>query len=532
MITQFLSYLRDNEQVLLICCLILILLAYFVNLGLTPIMADEPTRAVVAMEMIFSENYIVPTINGELYYNKPPFYNWILALLFELTDNYSELMVRLPSVIPLMLFGLTIYSITRYYLSSKIGIIAGIMYVTCGRMLVYSGLLGHIDIFYSWLTFLGFIAVLYFYERGQLLALFLITYIITAIGLLCKGLPSIVFQGITLLTFFIYQHDWRKLFSWQHILGGLLFLSLIGSYYYTYFQFNPDIDGYFANLWTESSKRTVLDKAWYESLLHPFTFPFEQIMHLLPWSLFVVFLFRRGMWNVLMSHPFLKFSILILAANSIVYWLSPQTYPRYLFMLYPFIFILIAYGYVHYRNLYPRINRILEYIFLSAGILAGLGIWAVLGVNDLDDIPFRELKVIALFTGFVFALYLYDRLPLQRFIIFTIVMMLFRLGFDWFVLPHRYKNDQWTPSKDAALEVVEIVGDSPLYVFPGYEFEHHLTYYIERERRELLPVTDELYEGAYYICTDSQLLGRSVEIHYEFDSRLKIPLNLVTFKSN
>ena len=53
--------------------------AFFINLGLLPLFADEPTRANVALEMILSGNYSVPTIGGEYYYNKPPFYNWILA---------------------------------------------------------------------------------------------------------------------------------------------------------------------------------------------------------------------------------------------------------------------------------------------------------------------------------------------------------------------------------------------------------------------------------------------------------------------
>ncbi len=529
MIENVIEYLKKHDSVLLIVCLILIPVAYLTNLGLTPIMADEPTRVVVAMEMIFSNNYIVPTINGELYYNKPPFYNWILVLVFQSAGSFSEWIVRLPSVIPLMLFGITIYQVTRYYLNREIGIIAGIMYVTCGRMLIYSGLLGHIDIFYSWLTFLGFMAVLYFYERKQLLTLFVATYVITAIGFLCKGLPSIVFQGITLLTFFIYQKDWKKLFSWQHLLGGFIGLLIIGGYYYSYFQLNPDIEGYLSNLWGESSKRTVLDKPWYESLIHPFTFPFEQIMHLLPWSLYVIFVFRKGMGGVIHAHPFLKFSLYILTANSLVYWLSPETYPRYLFMLYPFVFIIIAFGFVRNRSHYPGILRVIEYLFLGVSIMAGVGVWAALGVEDLNDVPFRVLKVVSLFVGFIVIIYLYVRIPPQRFILFTIIMMLFRLGFDWFVLPHRYKHDKWTDAKISGMKIVEITDDAPLYVFPNFEFEHHLTYYIERGRGKIIQVTDKLYDGAYYICTDGQLAGRSAEIHFEFDSRLNIHLNLVTF---
>ena len=87
---------------------ITLLVIFLVNLGLLPLFADEPTRAVVALEMMYSDNYWVPTINGDYYYRKPPFYNWIIASLFGITGSKSEFIFRLPSVIPLFLFGMTI----------------------------------------------------------------------------------------------------------------------------------------------------------------------------------------------------------------------------------------------------------------------------------------------------------------------------------------------------------------------------------------------------------------------------------------
>ena len=44
--------------------------AFFINLGLLALFADEPTRANVALEMILSKNYALPTIGAEYYYNK------------------------------------------------------------------------------------------------------------------------------------------------------------------------------------------------------------------------------------------------------------------------------------------------------------------------------------------------------------------------------------------------------------------------------------------------------------------------------
>ena len=526
---QIVTYLESRPHILLAICLVMILIAYFTNLGYYPIMADEPTRAIVAMEMIFSGDYIVPTINGELYYNKPPFYNWILASIFNLSGSMSEWAIRLPSIISLMFFGYTIFLVGRHYVSYQVGLMAGIMYVTCGRMLVYSGLLGHIDIFYSWMTFCGFIIVYYFYEQKSYVWLFLLSYTITAIGFLSKGLPSLVFQGVTLLTFFVYQRDWKRLFSWQHILGGLLALGILAVYYGAYFRENPDIDGYLNNLWNESSKRTVLDKAWYESLIHPFTFPFEQIMHLLPWSLFVVFLSRKGIFREFLAHPFLKFCLLILTFNSIPYWLSPETYPRYLFMLYPFVFIFLAFGYEQYLNHFPIYKRILEYVFLGAGCLLAVGVWAALFVESVADVPFRELKTFTLFLGIVASLYFFLKLPQQRFILFALIMMFFRLGFDWFVLPHRYKEDGWRPMKDFGTSIAYYTQGSPLYIFSDLKWDHSTNYYLERERQDIVRRTDRIYPDTYYIGAERHLQDRLYQVHDTLYNRQGEDLYLVTF---
>lgn len=529
----WLTYLERNEEVLIAACLLLFLPAYLINLGMNPIMADEPTRAVVAQEMILSGNYLVPTINGEWYYNKPPFYNWLLAGVFLLSGSQSEWMVRLPSVLPLFLYGLTIFWVVRKELSPRIGLLTAIFFVGCGRMLVYSSLLGHIDIFYSWITFLSFWSVYHCYYAQKWLALFAVSYLLAGIGFLNKGLPSVVFQGITLFTFFVYQRQFRRLLSWQHLAGMGIFALVVGSYYFFYFRENPDIEGYLANLWSESSKRTVVEKAWYESIGHLFLFPFDQAMHLLPGSLLAGYLFHPGFRKQVFEHRFLRFAFWILVSNVVIYWLAPETRPRYVFMLYPLLFVLISYAYVHYKDQgrYRTYTRILEYLWWGVCGVFALGVWAALGVDTLQDIPFLTLKVWVLFSALALCTYLYGQLPAQRVVIFMMVWLLFRIGFDWFVIPHRYKVDNWRPAKEYGLKVAEITGDQPLYLRSGFEFNHHLTYYITRERRQILTMNDENTPGIFYICSDEQLEGHAFDMYYEFFTRSgNRPMNLVKFK--
>jgi 4-amino-4-deoxy-L-arabinose transferase-like glycosyltransferase len=216
MIKQIEDYIDRHPGSVFVFLIILSIPAFLFNLGLLPLFADEPTRSNVALEMIVSGNYSVPTIAGEYYYNKPPLYNWILAGLYLLTGSYSEFITRLPAAVPMFLYALTIYVAVRFFIADKrIALMSAFFFLVNGRMLLYDSMLGHIDIFYSWLTFISFMSIFYFYQRKQWFLLFFVSYLITSATFLSKGLPSIVFQGFTLIAFLAVTKNFKKLFSWQ-----------------------------------------------------------------------------------------------------------------------------------------------------------------------------------------------------------------------------------------------------------------------------------------------------------------------------
>ncbi|HYH56959.1 MAG TPA: glycosyltransferase family 39 protein, partial [Anseongella sp.] len=346
---KLVRYLEEHPLALPLCCAALLLPAYFINLGLLPLHSDEPTRAVVSMEMIFSGEYWVSTLGGAYYYNKPPLYNWLLAGIFHLGGGFSEFLVRLPAIVPLFLFAGSIYLVTRHYLGRQVAALAALFWMTNGRVLTYDSLFGHIDILYSWLTWLGFMAVIYFDEKKRYWTLFLLTYFITFLGFMLKGLPSFLFQGITLLVYYTYKKEFRRLFSLQHIGGFLFLLLLLTGYFLIYFRHNS-LDNYLATLWDQSIRRTAVEKSIWESISFFLRFPFDTLLHMAPWGLLAVFCLRRAFLRQVLSNPFLKFNLLVLLGNILVYWLSPETRPKYIFMLYPCMLTLIAYGFTSFAQ--------------------------------------------------------------------------------------------------------------------------------------------------------------------------------------
>jgi 4-amino-4-deoxy-L-arabinose transferase-like glycosyltransferase len=214
---------------------LLALPVFLINLDLRSFITDEPTRAVVAEEMIHSGNYIVPTINGNHYYNKPPLYNWILTLLHQ-EGTANEFLYRLPTVLSIFLFGYTLFFFIKREYSETVGLWVSLAFMTANRILFYDSLLGLIDMFFSWIILLQFICIYYAVKRRSWWSLFILSYSLTAVGFMLKGLPSLVFAGLSIFFYLLWTRNGKKLFHPAHVVGVSVLFGLLGLYYYYYHQ--------------------------------------------------------------------------------------------------------------------------------------------------------------------------------------------------------------------------------------------------------------------------------------------------------
>src|SRR3954469_11303837 len=215
-------------------CVAGLLIAYLSYLGYLPLdpESDESRRAVVTAEMMISHNYVTPTINAEIYLNKPPLYNWIVASYFKLFGNYSMFAFRLQVIVAVFAMGLLIYFFTKKYTNHVIAFFTALAYMSNGRLLIYESLYGYIDTTFALVVYTNMMLIFYFGEKKKYHALFIFSYITCAIAFLLKGLPAIAFQAITLTTYFILKKDLKRLFGLSNFTGLAIFIFLLGTYYF------------------------------------------------------------------------------------------------------------------------------------------------------------------------------------------------------------------------------------------------------------------------------------------------------------
>src|SRR5690606_21880325 len=190
-------------------------------------------------------------------------------------------------------------------------------------------------------------------------------------------------------------------------------------------------------IWDQSSRRTAIEFGFLATAMHVILFPLEHAGHLFPASLLLLFCFHKGFIRGIKSNPFLSFITLIFLANIWVYWLSPQTRPRYLMMLYPLLFIIWSHAYYSYRDKLPLMNKIFEKAILVLALLVTLAVPAAWFFGLQEYVPYLTFKILLIFTGCALFTWLIFRFRAQKITAFIGLLLMVRLAFSFFVLPHR-----------------------------------------------------------------------------------------------
>jgi 4-amino-4-deoxy-L-arabinose transferase-like glycosyltransferase len=493
---------------LILLMVLLAIPALFINLGMPAIAADEPTRALVAMEMMFRQDYLVSTIVGEFYYKKPPLFNWILVVIYQLTGSNGELVTRLVAVVPLLLFTWRIFVVAKKYLSHAVALLAAFIHLTYGRMLFYDSLLGHIDILYAWITFETFVLLFDDMNLQKPWRTFILFYVLHGIAFMLKGLPSLLFPPLTLLAWIWYQRQFKPLISIAHVIAILAGLVFPVGFFIAYAQVNS-LEGWMMQLWDQSKQRTVLDKTLWESVQHLFTFPIDHLMHFAPWSVLLVFLLNKNNAKLVWQHTFMRFMLMVLVCNIPVYWASPGYYPRYIFMLYPILFMVIAQAYMVSSN----IRWFQVFVLILCGLLL-LAIPVVVIQMDWKLLYWgTEVSIVILLAAF-FLCFVNPRYAVWSMVL---VMWASRIFFNAYVIPHRTATGSTEQNKQEAIKVAQLTVGKPLYIaYPGSSSEQYHYYYIERARNEPLHYK-ALDTTSYFLYLPNTIADVAFETVYAFD---------------
>ena len=199
---------------------------YLPGLGSVELKHEEPRRALPAVHMIATGDWLVPRVGEVPYLRKPPLLNWLIAGTFKLTGGRSELAVRLPSVLATLALALGLAMFGGRWLGRLGGLIAAIFFLT-NLAILESGRLAELEAVYIAVTGLALVIWLALWYQGMTgLRLWIWPAILLALGLLTKGPTHLIFFYGVIIPVLLNAKDLRALVRPSHGIALLLMLAI------------------------------------------------------------------------------------------------------------------------------------------------------------------------------------------------------------------------------------------------------------------------------------------------------------------
>ena len=483
--------LRDHaklEQYYLLGILAFAFLLFFPGLGArdfwTPV---EPRYGEIVRIMFAKGEWIVPTVNGDLYTDKPILFFWIALGAAKLLGGVNEWTIRFPAALGGVGFVMSTYIFGRDFFNARVGVISAVVLATAYRV-IWESRWAHIDMLFG----AFFVLSVYFGARTLLRRggpnEILLAYVFMALGTLAKGLIGLVLPGLLFTAVMLTYRDWSMFRRAKPVLGVAIILFITVPWV---FLVSKATDGKWLRdfIYVHHFLRYTDGAGHRRPLFYYFT---TLPVDFLPWTVVAIPAVIGGACRENLRRPHVQLCLLWFLTIFVFFSLSDTKRQLYLLPLMPTLALLVG----NYINSVSY-GQLRESVLLRTAMAAFFGMVALAGLTApviawfwWPDAVWPSIPVsLVLFAGGILtaALMLRGRVfaasgslsVMMLFVTFAVVLRIF---------PYleRYKSD-----REFAQEVVRLVPrQAALYVYR--DNMHDLNFYTKREEIPVLTSPGEI----------------------------------------
>lgn len=269
---------------------------YLPGLGSLQLQHEEPRRALPALHMLASGDWLVPRVGSEPSLRKPPLLNWAIALSCKFSGGTSEWAVRLPSVLATLALTITIVGVGGgRWLGLEGALVAAIFFLT-NITIIETGRLAELEALYISLTGIALVLWMTAWRQGAALwQLWLLPAPFLALGMLTKGPTHLIFYYGIILPVLVFARDTRSLRHPAHFLSVLLIVGALLCWAIpcslAVSSHNPA--GVWRFWWTELASRASAESSEHFRLSNWLLNGPQTLKNFLPWTLLLPLLWRK-----------------------------------------------------------------------------------------------------------------------------------------------------------------------------------------------------------------------------------------------
>ncbi|WP_196593875.1 glycosyltransferase family 39 protein [Pectinatus sottacetonis] len=232
-----------QKRLAVIAVIISIIALYLVHIGDYPLMdPDEGRYSEIPREMLATDNFITPRLNGVEYFEKPALQYWLTAFSMTILGQNEGASRVVPALAAIINILLTAYA-ARLMFTNRTALLSAIILATSTLHIV----VGSINILDMLITMFITLSLVSFYKARQTQNRYwyLLFYAAMALGLLSKGLIGIILPLGVIFWYMVFTKQWsiiRDIIYWP---GILLFFIISIPWFYLVCRDNHDFFYFF-----------------------------------------------------------------------------------------------------------------------------------------------------------------------------------------------------------------------------------------------------------------------------------------------
>jgi len=443
----------------------------------------EPRYAEIARVMFLKGQWLVPTVNGDLYTDKPIFYFWLVLLGAKLFGGVTEWTVRLPAAFGGVGFVVATFLIGRDFFSARSGFMAAVVLATSMRVL-WEARWAHVDtVFCALFGFALYFGARALFGKGRPSEILLV-YLFVALATLTKGLIGVVLPGLILAGFILVRRDWLLIARLKLHWGALIFFIVAGPWFYvvsqlTHGRWLADFI-YIHHIQRYTAGAGHRQPSYYYLTTLPLDF--------LPWTIFTIpALFAYRPLRSRLADPVVQFFLLWFSAVFLFFSLSDTKRDLYLLPLFPSIALFVG---VYLDDLIQ--GRVAQDLLYKWSASCSFGLIAVAGLCAPVTVWFYyrdawtavvSVSVPLLIAGVVGVVYVCRSRPLNVAAVTAALMAVTVICTSIWLMPYleSFKSPRWFSN-----QVRKVVPPgTPVYIYA--DTMNDFNYYMGREIIPVVP---------------------------------------------
>lgn len=316
------------------------------GLGDAGLWASEDRWAEISREMMQNQDFLHPSINGEVYFDKPLLTYWLIVIVAYILQGLDEFVIRLPSAIAALVGLFSVISLGRRLFSPTAGMMAGWILLSSYGFLFW-GRAAAADMA-NLAAVIAAVAWFFSRENKPGFVSYFIFYLICFVGCMAKGLPALIVPLLAILPWLLMENRWRAHLRFSNLIAFALGLGI----YLLPFHL-ATISGQSMLYQLPAENLNGLELVWRENILRAikpfdhddepfFCYLYQLPRILLPWSL----VFIAGLVAVLATwrkqNQAMRWTIYTIALIFLCFSASGSRRWYYILPIMPFCAIFIA----------------------------------------------------------------------------------------------------------------------------------------------------------------------------------------------